>query len=75
LPYSPFPAMLSSMTTNRENLKLTSDSIVSVAANLDFDDELLITIECDCELDRYLTLDEMRELRDHLDNLLQPNGL
>lgn len=55
----------------RNELYFGSDNTFTLAAELDPEDELLLEVACDCELDRYITLDEMRALRDHLDALLK----
>lgn len=55
-------------------MKLGDDGIFTVAASLDFEDELLIEVDCDCGLDRYINLGEITALRDHLNRLLESVG-
>lgn len=59
---------------NEAPLKLADDGIFIVAAKLDHDDELLIEVTCDCGLARYIGLEEITALRDHLNGLLESVG-
>lgn len=53
-------------------LKLGDDGVFIIAAELDFEDELNIAVDySDCQVDRYLTIEELKTLREHLNHLLE----
>lgn len=58
--------------SERKELYLGSDRSITIAAELDPDDELLVEVDgMEYVFDRYLTIAELTALRDHLDALLK----